>query len=126
MATIFGRSPSARIEDPEDNSRIFRWLPEFSYDDKGNWIRYHYKKDTNLNDDGSVNEDVNIPSHLYEKNRKSGLAPFTNTYLKKITYGNRNPYYADPSMPYDPPLPGDANYFFEVVMDYGEHVYGLW
>ncbi|REL37873.1 insecticidal toxin complex protein [Rhodohalobacter sp. SW132] len=121
MATIFGRNPSARIADPEDNSRIFQWMPELSYDDKGNWIRYHYKKDSNLNEDGSLNEDVSIPAHLYEKSRKSGLAPFSNVYLKKVIYGNRNPYYADPSMPYDPPLPEDADYFFEVVMDYGEH-----
>ena len=121
IATIFGRSADARIVDPEDPGHIYQWLPEFSYDDKGNWIQYHYKKDTNIKDDGTLNVDESIPNHLYEKNRKSGLAPFTNTYLKRITYGNRIAYYSDSAKPYDPQLPNDDEHFFELVMDYGEH-----
>lgn len=41
VATIFGRDARARIADPHDRFRIFRWLPEFSYDGKGNWMRFH-------------------------------------------------------------------------------------
>ncbi len=119
--TIFGRSTLARISDPKDSSRIYQWMPEFSYDDKGNWIAYHYKKDTNLNEDGSPIMDDNIPNHIFEKNRKSGLAPFTNTYLKRIVYGNRKAYHADPLKPYDPQPPIEKEYFFEMVLDYGEH-----
>lgn len=121
IATIFGRSTNARIANPDDSSQIFRWMPEFSYDDKGNWIRYHYKKDTNRNEDGTIRKDDSIPNNLYEKNRKSGLGPFTNTYLKCITYGNRTAYYADSAQPYDPEPPADNQHFFELVMDYGEH-----
>ena len=84
-ATIFGRSKAARIADPDDDSHIFQWMPEFSYDDKGNWMQYHYKKE----------DLVNVPNTVFEKNRVEGIAPFTNTYLKRITYGNRDAYYAD-------------------------------
>lgn len=111
MATIYGRNKIARIADPEDATRIFQWIPEFSYDDKGNWIRYLYKKE----------DQTNMPNEVFEQNRLSGFAPFTNTYLKKIQYGNRKAWYADPALPYDPPSPIDEEHFFELVMDYGEH-----
>lgn len=121
VVTIFGRSRDARMASPTNDKHIFQWMPEFSYDDQGNWIRYHYKTDTNLQPDGRLAIDESIPHHLYEKNRKSGLAPFTNTYLKRITYGNRQAYYADAANPYDPQQPADEGCFFELVMDYGEH-----
>ena len=119
--TIFGRSQHARISDPENAARIFKWLPEFSYDDKGNWIRYQYKKDTNLDDEGNPVTDESIPNHLYEKLRKTALAPYTNVYLKRVTYGNRLPYYADVNRAYDPQQPENEDCLFELVMDYGEH-----
>ncbi|MCB9283907.1 MAG: insecticidal toxin complex protein [Lewinellaceae bacterium] len=111
VATIFGRNANSRIADPDNPSKIFQWLPEFSYDDKGNWIQYEYKA-----------EDLaNVPETLYEKNRLSGLAMFSNQYLKRIRYGNHKPYYVDPSIWYDPQPPTDSTHFFEVVFDYGEH-----
>lgn len=111
VATIFGGGPQARIADPEDATRIFQWLPEFSYDDKGNWITYEYKSE-NLD---------NVPAEQYEKNRIKDIAPFTNKYLKQVRYGNRKPYYADPSSPYNPQAPEDQEHFFELVFDFGEH-----
>lgn len=111
VVTIFGRNANARIADPADDTRIFQWLPEFSYDDKGNWIKYEYKEE-NLD---------KVPDELYEKNRKNGTAGFTNQYLKRIRYGNRKPYYADADKPYDPQPPINHEHFFEVVWDYGEH-----
>jgi RHS repeat-associated protein len=110
-ATIFGRNTNARIADPEDDTRIFQWLPEFSYDDKGNWIKYEYKEE-NLE---------NIPNALHEKNRWNGTAKFTNKYLKRVKYGNHFSYYADPVRPYDPQPPTQDEHFFELVFDYGEH-----
>ena len=110
-ATIFGRNTNSRIADPEDDTRIFQWLPEFSYDDKGNWIKYEYKE-----------EDLeNVPNALHEKNRWNGTAKFTNKYLKRVKHGNRSPYYADPVRPYDPQPPAQEEHFFELVFDYGEH-----
>jgi len=110
-ATFFGKTVSARIADPEDATRIYQWLPEFSYNDKGSWMKYEYKQE----------DTANIPNELHEKHRKNGNAPFTNTYLKRIVYGNRIAYFADKATPYDPQPRTDDEYFFELVMDYGEH-----
>lgn len=113
--TILGRSSSARIADPEDETRIFQWLVELSYDDKGNWIKYEYKE-----------EDLeNVPKLLYEKNRLNGVSYITNKYLKRVQYGNEKAYYPDTENPYDqedPTLTEDLEkHFFELVFDYGEH-----
>jgi RHS repeat-associated protein len=121
VVTIFGRSGEARVADPKDRNRIFQWLPDFSYDDKGNWILYHYKRDSNYNAMGMVVNDETIPHHLYERNRKSGLSPYTNTYLKRVRYGNRPPYFVLAADAYDPSLPADETCYFEVLLDYGEH-----
>jgi len=111
IATIFGRNTNSRVADPEDPARISNWLPEFSYDDKGNWIEYEYK-DENLD---------NVPNELCERNRRNGIARFSGKYLKRIRYGNRRPFYADSSQPFDPQSPINAEHFFTVVWDYGEH-----
>ena len=111
VATIFGRNTNARIADPEEAARIFQWLPEFSYDDTGNWTKYEYKEE-NLD---------NVPNEIYERNRRNGIAKFTNKYLKRVRYGNRRPYFAAANQPYDPQTPVDAEHFFMVVFDYGEH-----
>ncbi|MEM9546241.1 MAG: SpvB/TcaC N-terminal domain-containing protein [Bacteroidota bacterium] len=111
VATIFGRSNAARIANPEDENQIFQWMPEFTYDDKGNWISYEYKQE----------DSIQIPNEVHEKNRINGIAKFANVYMKSIKYGNRIAYYADPTKPYDPQSPIDNRYFFELVLDYGEH-----
>lgn len=110
VVTIFGRHSDARIADPNNPSRIFKWLPELSYDNKGNCLQFFYKK-----------EDLdNVPNVVHEKNRQNGLAAFTNTYLKTVKYGNLSPYYANPTNPYDPQSP-TTDYCFELVVDFGEH-----
>lgn len=111
VTTIFGRSHAARITHPTDSSKVFRWLPEWAFDDKGNCVEYVYKQ-----------EDLaNIPDLVEEKHRRSGLAPIANLYLKRIRYGNKNPYFPDPGNPFTPSAPTNAAYFFEAVLDYGEH-----
>ena len=111
IVTIYGRSASARIMDASAPPRVFKWLAEMSYDDKGNCLEYRY-----------VPEDFqNVPNTLHEGNRLNALAPCFNTYLKRVTYGNKNPYYADPAHPYNPQPPLDPAYFFELVFDYGDH-----
>jgi len=110
ITTFFGLSQNAQLYDPEDETKIFAWLAAFSYDNKGNWIRYTYKPE----------DLINVPDIVSERNRHHGLATFTNRYLKRVTYGNRQAWYPDD--PYNPSLPGsDAESFFELVMDYGEH-----
>lgn len=111
VVSFFGRSRNARIADPENETRVFQWLPDFSYDDKGNWIRYEYQAE----------DLVNVEHSLPETARHQGLAKFTNKYLKRIRYGNRRPYYADPAVPFNPTMPEEEEHFFTVVFDYGEH-----
>ena len=45
VTTLFGWTTAARISDSKNNTRIFTWLPEFVFDDKGNCARYFYKKE---------------------------------------------------------------------------------
>jgi RHS repeat-associated protein len=105
VVTIYGRSAVARISDPSAPSRVFSWLPELSYNDKGDCLEYSY-----------VPEDI-----LHERNRLNGLAPYANTYLKRVKYGNKNPYYASLAQPFNPQAPVNPAYFFELVFDYGDH-----
>ncbi|HYI11054.1 MAG TPA: SpvB/TcaC N-terminal domain-containing protein [Thermoanaerobaculia bacterium] len=94
VVTIFGRTAAARIADPDDPRRIFRWLPEETFDDKGNRVEYVYKS-----------EDLaNVPDVVEEKNRR-GLTQ-ANRYLKRIRYGNTTP--------------GAGPFLFEAVFDYGD------
>lgn len=116
VTSIYGKSPDARIFDPEDESRVFKWLLEATYDDKGNAILYEYKQE---NDDGID------PSRPQEKNRLSNGTDFANKYLERIHYGNREPYKRDEESS-QPVLNGDklfedCDWLFEVVFDYGEH-----
>ncbi len=117
ITTLFGRTPLSRIADPQDATRIFKWLPEFSYDSKGNWISYVYKEDSNLNPD----DQAAIPKALHEANRKNGNALFINRYLKQVQYGNHTPYYPSAELPYDPPAPSRIDPFFLLIFDYGDH-----
>lgn len=117
VATIFGRKKTCRIANPEDETRIFKWLPEFSFDDKGSWMIYEYKEDGNISPDRREL----IPDELHEENRKNGNALFTNQYLKRISYGNTVPYYLEAGKAFDPQEPINTEHFFEVVFDYGDH-----
>lgn len=111
ITTFFGFSKSCRIADPKDESKIFQWLPEFSFDDKGSWVWYEYKAEDLLN----------VKNEVHEKNRFNGNAAFINRHLKRIRYGNLKAYYIEESNPFEAQLPVDAAHFFEVVFDYGEH-----
>lgn len=111
VVTIFGRTALARIADPADPSRIYKGLADWSYDDKGNCIEYFHKAE---------NPDA-VPLVLNERNRRSGLAPVTNQYLKQVSYGNKNPYHPDRANPYKGDRPANLEYFFATLFDYGEH-----
>ena len=115
QVVFYGVSRAGRVTDPGDPSRIFEWLPEIAYDDKGNCYQYFY-----------VSEDlVNVPVLLHEGNRLNGNQQVTNTYLKRIAYGNTQPY--SPTIsggtpdPYNPFIPDGAGYLFNLVLDYGDH-----
>ncbi|HTR29863.1 MAG TPA: SpvB/TcaC N-terminal domain-containing protein, partial [Puia sp.] len=112
---FFGITPAGRVTDPADQRKIFEWLPEICYDDKGNCYQYFY-----------VPEDlVNVPALLHEDNRLNGNQKVANTYLKRIVYGNTQPYSPAPSGktadPYNPVIPDGTGYLFNLVLDYGDH-----
>ncbi|MGV8964506.1 MAG: SpvB/TcaC N-terminal domain-containing protein, partial [Candidatus Saccharimonadaceae bacterium] len=111
ITTFYGFSKSNRIADPKDDSKVFQWLPEFSFDDKGSWVKYDYK----------LEDLLNVKNEVHEKNRFNGNAPFTNKHLKRVIYGNQTAYYIDETRPYEVQLPIDTAHFFEVLFDYGEH-----
>jgi hypothetical protein len=116
VATIYGRSPSARIADPSHPERVYRWLPELSYDDKGQCLEYVYVPEDTTKSDGTIT----INNTVAERNRLNHLSPIANTYLKQIRYTNKNAYYPGPAQPYNPPAPTNPDYFFIVVLDYGD------
>lgn len=95
VTSIYGLSDNARIADPDDKSRIFKWLIEKSYDAKGNKIEFFYKQENN----------ENVPDRIYEQNRTYTA----NKYIQNIRYGN----YLDDG--------GQEKWAFEVVFDYGEY-----
>ena len=108
VTTLFGWSDNSVIADPKDEMKIFEWLPEFVFDDKGNCSQYIYKEE----DDIKIN-----PLQLHNKNRlKNGKITYTNRYLQRVLYGNVHPYkqFGDTF-----PETGNDEYLFETVFDYG-------
>lgn len=108
LTTLFGWSSDATIADPRHANRIYAWLPEFSFDDKGNCTRYVYKKEDAAGLDRTL---------LHNRNR---IAPagitYTNRYLEKILYGNISPY-----KKFGDPFPPEADFMFQTVFDFGEY-----
>jgi RHS repeat-associated protein len=98
VTSIYGKSTESRIADPKDETKVFKWLLEESFDDKGNVILYKYENENDQNVDRS------LPN---EKNRLKGQS-FANAYPKRILYGNEKPFERN-------------GWLFEVVFDYGEH-----
>ncbi|MEP6514443.1 MAG: toxin TcdB middle/N-terminal domain-containing protein, partial [Parafilimonas sp.] len=58
---------------------------------------------------------------MHEQNRFNNFSPCTNTYIKRIKYGNTSPYLRNTATAYDPPAPVNAGYMFETVFDFGDH-----
>jgi RHS repeat-associated protein len=107
VVSVFGQSAHARLSASVTSVQgdIFRWCLEYTYDDKGNFTKYCYKKE----------DKNNIPSVVHEKNRLNDTAPFTNIYPKKVLYGNKVAWYEGDA------LPADTDFLFELIFDYGEH-----
>ena len=95
MTSIYGRSAAARIADPANESRVFSWLLDESFDDKGNVIVYEYKREDLV---------AVVPSVAEVHRESAGPA----RHLKRIHYGNRVPGARD-------------GWLFTVVFDYGDH-----
>ncbi|HSR18219.1 MAG TPA: SpvB/TcaC N-terminal domain-containing protein, partial [Ignavibacteriaceae bacterium] len=99
--SYFGLTSESRIHDPGDPKKVFEWKLCRAHDDKGNIIVYNYRKE----------DSSGVPKKANEKNRIRN----SQTYLKEVFYGNKQPYFLGDT------LPEDNNYMFRVVFDYGEH-----
>lgn len=116
ITTWYGKTENSRILDPAARANIFSWLICQSYDDKGNVIVYRYKEEE------SGNVDL---IQANERNRTRNA----NRYLKRIYYGNREPYLpvlTDIQWPQPPdsnPVSDPPNYYFKVVFDYDDGHY---
>ncbi len=106
VTNIYGLDPACQVADPADGSRVFRWLLEATFDDRGNVAYYVYKAEDRTGVD---------PGAANERNRQNGYAPCVNLYTKRIRYGNRTPYVAGED------LSKRTDWLFEAVFDYGEH-----
>jgi hypothetical protein len=100
--SYYGLTAESRISDPADSSRIFSWRLCFTHDDKGNTAAYYYKPE----------DFEGVGKTLPEKNR---INRCTQSYIKKIVYGNKTPYAVGD------PLPAEEDYLFRLIFDYGEH-----
>lgn len=114
VTSIYGFHPEHRIADPEDGQRVFSWLLEETYDDKGNVILYEYKQEDAAEVDSAFPQERNRPG-----------AGYANRYLKRIRYGNSQPRPQDIPVTwqsFDPPTwRFETAWHFEVFFDYGEH-----
>jgi RHS repeat-associated protein len=103
VTNVYGRDAEARISDPDDPSRVFTWLLELTFDDRGNAVRYAYKAE----------DRAGVPPAANERHRVAAA----DRYLKRVLYGNDTPYVPTDDTPGE--LPSD--WCFELVLDYGEH-----
>ncbi|MGH3274996.1 MAG: SpvB/TcaC N-terminal domain-containing protein [Streptosporangiaceae bacterium] len=101
VTSLYGQDGQSRIADPADPSRVFTWLLDLSYDDRGNAISYQYKAE----------DAAGVPAAASEAGREVAA----NRYLKRIRYGNDTPY--RPAQDARRP----DRWCFQVVLDYGEH-----
>ena len=114
VTSYYGRDVESKIFDPADPSPqaptdVFSWLLCEVHDDRGNVVRYRYRRETE--------EGVDL-RQAHERSRSGRGA---NRYPDRITYGNRTPYL--PEMGEEgaaTPLPDDTDWLFEVVFDYGD------
>ncbi len=110
---IYGKSKSARIADPVKANRVYEWLIEETFDNKGNHLLYEYIQE---NPALQINE-------IYEQNKT-----YTQTYIRRILYGN-TPDTLNPSEQVGQRRVGthhlvptdtlERHYLFELLFDYG-------
>ncbi|MBN1930271.1 MAG: hypothetical protein JW786_01505 [Desulfobacterales bacterium] len=117
ILTLYGKNADSRIVDHADPAKIFSWLICETRDDKGNALLYEYKKENGEGVDLSL-------AHEHNRGAMDDPSRCTNRYLKRIHYGNhlslldgegtRPHFLTDAQI-------RDADWMFEVVLDYGEH-----
>lgn len=100
VTSVFGYDDSARISDPADPSRVFKWLVQETFDTKGNHVLYEYKAE-----DGSG----------------CTRAVTTNRYPARIRYGDASPVAASMLLTLPDADLARLQWHFHVIFDYGEY-----
>ena len=104
--TLFGWTKNSILCNPEDPTKIYEWLPEFVYDDRGNCFQYIYKQEDAIGFNSAF---------MHNNNRwKDGQITYTNLYLEKVFYGNKTPF-----RQFGDAFPLEKDYLFQTVFDYG-------
>jgi RHS repeat-associated protein len=110
VVSVYGMDASgdSRILDPADPRKVFQWLMEAQYDQKGNAIIFKYKKE-----DGAFVD----PLLPYETARKKKFTSqgYAQKYPDRILYGNTKPLVPAAAMP------AGNKWMFEVIFDYGNY-----
>jgi RHS repeat-associated protein len=111
LTSIFGRTANARVADPDDPRRVFRWLIEETYDRRGHHILYEYASDA----------PPQAP-RIYERHRR-----YAQRYLRRILYGNAPDGLQAAQGPvrqatdhFDPLASRTRTYLLEAILDYGD------
>ncbi len=110
VTTLYGFDDNSRIAAPTDPRLVFSYRICRTWDDKGNVALYEY-----------VAEDGHGVDHAqaHEANR-TDVDRAAQRYLKRIRYGNAQPYFPD-WLPAGSETPLPAAWHFDVVFDYGDH-----
>ncbi len=104
VTTFYGKTAASRIADPAEPTRIFTWLLCESFDDKGNAAAYEYVAEDGRNVDTSLASEYN----------RTEAGRTANRYLKRVKYANRISRLVQSDL-------SQAEWLFELVMDYGDH-----
>lgn len=110
VTTLFGADENSRIVDPKDPRRIFSYLISFTFDDKGNTTQYEY----------AVDDLAGIDRASAHESNRSDADRSAQKYLKRVRYGNVQPYFPDWSAA-SPETPRPTEWHFQIVFDYGDH-----
>ncbi|MCK1698165.1 SpvB/TcaC N-terminal domain-containing protein [Bradyrhizobium sp. 144] len=94
---ILGLTSEARIADPGDPTRVFQWLLQCSFDDKGNAVAYRYRPEDLVGVDAL---------RLSEAHRVEGQARFAGSHIESVVYANREPFFAESGPNYWPAIGG--------------------
>ncbi|PYP93667.1 MAG: toxin, partial [Candidatus Angelobacter sp. Gp1-AA117] len=109
ITSLYGRTPQSRIADPEAANRVFQWMLERSWDDKGNAIIYQYKQ-----------EELPLGRRRLADRHRSHSHAQANIYLEQILYGNRVPCLVKPDIQDIDFDPNPQAWLFELAFDYAK------
>ncbi|MEU1192737.1 SpvB/TcaC N-terminal domain-containing protein [Streptomyces sp. NPDC005859] len=108
ITTLYGIDDDSRVLGPPEPDglpqRVFSWLISETRDDRGNAVRYEYRRENS--------DEVEVTAAHEQHRMETSRA--TQRYLKRIRYGNR-------TSTLSARRPGPDEWMFELVLDYGEH-----